>query len=158
MDGDLLEPLVDYLYSGQITISNDNVIGLLQAASLLLLPRLVEACGQFLSTVLDQSNCLDILTIATSLDFGDSLAKLEKDAIRYIQLHFEAIWRQLGSIIQQEEDDHEQQQEQEEESVAPAMDHRQLAKLLAADDLCADSEESVFHCVQNWMQQQKKRR
>ena len=149
MDQDILEPLVDYMYSGQITICNDNVIGLLQAASLLLLPRLVEACGHFLSAVLDQSNCLHILTIATSLDFGDSLAKLEKDAIRYIQLHFEDIWRQLGSIIQQEED-HEQE---ESVATAPAMDHRQLAKLLAADDLCADSEESVFHCVQNWMQQ-----
>ena len=33
------------------------------------------------------------------------------------------------------------------------MDRFQLSKLLNADDLCVDSEESVFSCVHYWLQQ-----
>ena len=34
VDGELLEPLVAYFYTGKIVISNDNVLGLLQGDSL----------------------------------------------------------------------------------------------------------------------------
>ena len=40
-----LEPIVNYLYTGVITINGDNVGSILSAASLLLLPRLVQ--GKF---------------------------------------------------------------------------------------------------------------
>ena len=40
-----LEPIVNYLYTGVITINGDNVASILSAASLLLLPRLVQ--GKF---------------------------------------------------------------------------------------------------------------
>lgn len=129
VESDVLEAVVLYFYSGQITISNDNVIGLLGAASLLLLPRLVEACGQFLSTCLDQSNCLHILAMATSHDFGDSLDALKTDAIRYIQLHFQSIY----------------------DNEDFPMDVNQLTKLLLSDDLCVDNEENVFACVTSWI-------
>ena len=41
-----LEPIVNYFYTGVITINGDNVGSLLSAASLLLLPRLVQ--GNFM--------------------------------------------------------------------------------------------------------------
>ena len=147
MEGQLLAPLVDYFYSGQITISNDNVMGLLHASSLLLLPSLVEACGQFLSNCLDESNCLDILAIATSHNFGDSFQQLERHAVRYIQLHFEAIWSRSPDTNEEE-----QLQRENDEDPFLKMDHLQLTKLLSADDLCADSEENVFQCLQRWLQ------
>ena len=34
VDGELLEPLVEYFYTGKIIISNDNVLGLLQGDTL----------------------------------------------------------------------------------------------------------------------------
>lgn len=37
-----LEPIVNYLYTGVITINGDNVGSILSAASLLLLPHLVQ--------------------------------------------------------------------------------------------------------------------
>ena len=41
---DVLDGFVDYFYTGRIAIDGDNVADLLNAASLCLLPKLVEAC------------------------------------------------------------------------------------------------------------------
>ena len=122
------------------------MIGLLQAASLLLIPNLVEACGSFLARCLDPSNCLTILATA-SADFGDSLVPLKKEAIRYIQLHFEDVWQQLAYDFEaspsvESEDDSEG---------AELMDHLHMTALLSSDDLCVQSEENVFTCLQNWL-------
>ena len=100
VESELLEPLVEYFYTGKISISSENVLILLQASSLLLLPCLVKACGQFLSINLDESNCLDILSIASTYNYGEGLVKLEADALRYIQLHFETIWRSVSLIVE----------------------------------------------------------
>ena len=94
MEAEILRPLIEYFYTGQIIISNDNVTDLLAAASQLLLPGLVEACGQFMADFcLNDSNCLRILAIASSQSFAGNLGWLEAEAMRYIQLHFEAIWQ-----------------------------------------------------------------
>ena len=94
MESEILKALIDFFYSGGISITNDNVLGLLAASSQLLLPNLVQACGQFLADFcLDEENCLRIFAIATSQNFAGNLGWLEAEAMRYIQLHFESIWQ-----------------------------------------------------------------
>ena len=94
MESEILKSLIDFFYTGEIRITNDNVIGLLTASSQLLLPNLVQACGQFLADFcLDEENCLRIFAIATSQNFAGNLGWLEAEAMRFIQLHFESIWQ-----------------------------------------------------------------
>ena len=94
MESEILKPLIDFFYTGEINITSDNVIGLLTASSQLLLPNLVQACGQFLADFcLDEENCLRIFAIATSQNFAGNLGWLEAEAMRFIQLHFESIWQ-----------------------------------------------------------------
>ena len=147
MEAEILRSLIDYFYTGQITLSNDNVIGILAAASQLLLPNLVEACGQFLADFcLDEANCLRILAIASSQSFAGNLGWLEAEAMRYIQLHFESIWQRPEFIGQTTEDENATDEEK-----CSKMDWMQLSKLLSADDLCVDSEENVYNCILRWL-------
>lgn len=59
-----LQILVAYVYSGQISISEDNVQTLLPAANLLQLTDVKEACSDFLKSQLHPSNCLGIRAFA----------------------------------------------------------------------------------------------
>ena len=43
-------------------------------------------------------------------------------------------------------------EEVDEDLAIPKMDCVQLGKLLNADDLCVDSEDSVFSCINFWLQ------
>jgi hypothetical protein len=146
---------VDYFYTGTIRITNDNVMSLLEAASLLLLPNLVQSCGRYLSNSLDVSNCLRILAIATSCTFGLGLEWLEEHAIRFSQLHFEAIWRSpefigRGATADSSEEERDVEENYDDEA-SFMLTSSQLTRLLEADDLCVDSEESVYYCVTRWV-------
>ena len=145
MEAELLQPLVDYFYTGSINIDDDNVMSLLEAASLLLLPKLVQACGKYLASRLEVDNCLKIHAVATSRDFGTDLDWLRGRIERFIQLHFEEVWK-TPEFIGCENIDDEAEVEDE-----PAIEVNQLARLLQADDLCVDSEESVFYCVDRYL-------
>ena len=99
IEAEILQPLVEYFYTGKITVTNDNVIGLLEATSLLLLPKVVEACGQFLANHIDEANSLKIWAIATSRNYC-GLQWLAGEALRFMQLHFESIWKEPEFILE----------------------------------------------------------
>lgn len=56
--------LIEYAYTGEITITPDNVQVLLPASSLLQIQEVREACCRFLMKQLDPTNCLGIRTFA----------------------------------------------------------------------------------------------
>lgn len=59
-----LNHLIEFAYSGRITISEDNVQSLLPVASLLQVASVREACCKFLLNQLHPSNCLGIRNFA----------------------------------------------------------------------------------------------
>lgn len=64
LDPAAVELLIHYAYTGQVTITTDNVQVLLPASSLLQLPEVREACCRFLLMQLDPTNCLGIRSFA----------------------------------------------------------------------------------------------
>uniref|UniRef100_A0AAY4E7W8 BTB domain-containing protein n=1 Tax=Denticeps clupeoides TaxID=299321 RepID=A0AAY4E7W8_9TELE len=64
MDGETLSILVDYIYTSEIEVSEDNVQVLLPAASLLQLLDVRQVCCEFLQAQLHPSNCLGIRAFA----------------------------------------------------------------------------------------------
>lgn len=62
--GDALKELVEYVYTSQIEITEENVQHLLPAASLLELSYVRESCCLFLQSQLHPSNCLGIRQFA----------------------------------------------------------------------------------------------
>ncbi|KAI2656731.1 Kelch-like protein 3 [Labeo rohita] len=64
VDGQTLLKLVDYIYTAEIEVSEDNVQVLLPAASLLQLMDVRQVCCDFLQTQLHPTNCLGIRAFA----------------------------------------------------------------------------------------------
>ncbi|XP_049587028.1 kelch-like protein 38 [Syngnathus scovelli] len=60
----ILNAVVDYVYTGQAAISEENVLPLTQAASMLHLAALFEACCAFLQDGLSPDNCLSMMRLS----------------------------------------------------------------------------------------------
>jgi kelch-like protein 2/3 len=84
VESSALQMLVAYVYSGQISISEDNVQTLLPAANLLQLMDVKEACSEFLKSQLHPSNALGIRAFADMHGCLDLLSATEE----FIQCHF----------------------------------------------------------------------
>ncbi|XP_029348144.1 kelch-like protein 2 [Acyrthosiphon pisum] len=64
LDSTILQLLVDYIYTGEIMVTKENVQALLPAANVLQLDYVNEVCAEFLQKQLDSSNCLGIKAFA----------------------------------------------------------------------------------------------
>ena len=64
VDGKLLELLIQYIYTGQICIDSENVLGILAATHHLELDEVKEFCFEFLENCMSTDNCITILIAA----------------------------------------------------------------------------------------------
>lgn len=67
IDPNALEALVNFAYSGKVTISTSNVQSLMMTASFLQLSRVREACAEFLMARLSATNVLGVKSFADQL-------------------------------------------------------------------------------------------
>lgn len=87
IDGSMLKNVVDYIYSGQIEINDDNVGQLIAAASGMELITLEKRCGEFWEAKLALGNCVEIFLNADRFLLND----LRTKALKYICDHFENV-------------------------------------------------------------------
>lgn len=59
------EIILDYLYTSEIVVDEDNIQNILQAADLLLLVELKQACCEYLLKCITAQNCLGIMDFAS---------------------------------------------------------------------------------------------
>ncbi|XP_045467646.1 kelch-like protein 5 [Harmonia axyridis] len=126
VNGDILQSVVNYCYTGTIEIREDNVESLLSTACLMQLNKVVEACSSFLANQLHPSNCFGIALFAEHLHCPTLL----QTARAYISEYF-------------------MQVVQNQEFLQLSLD--QMLILLAREDLNVISEEYIFHSVINWV-------
>ncbi|XP_046405539.1 ring canal kelch homolog isoform X2 [Ischnura elegans] len=132
-DSQALALLVEYIYSSEINVTEENVQILLPAANLLQLTDVRDACCDFLQTQLHPTNCLGIRAFADLHSCSDLLNRSES----YIERHFQQVV------------------ECEEFLALPAS---QVLKLVSSDRLVIPSEETVFECVMAWVFHDENRR
>lgn len=65
-----LKAIVDYVYTGAITITEDSVTSLLSTSNLLLIDAVKYNCEQFLKRRVNLTNCLNIRKIAGEFNEG----------------------------------------------------------------------------------------
>lgn len=127
VDHQALSLLVDYVYTAEILVTEDNVQSLLPAANLLQLMDVRDACCDFLQSQLHPTNCLGIRAFADLHGCLDLLTQAET----YIEQHF-------TEVVECEE--------------FITLTHQQVSKLICSDRLTVPSEEKVFECVISWVQ------
>ncbi|CAN9513916.1 unnamed protein product [Ophioblennius macclurei] len=74
----ILSSIIDYVYTGFISISMDIVLPLMQAASMLQYGRIFEACSSFLQEQLSPDNCLSMIRLSDIMNC-DSLRSKAKE-------------------------------------------------------------------------------
>eukprot|EP00102_Acyrthosiphon_pisum_P024204 XP_016661414.1 PREDICTED: kelch-like protein 2 [Acyrthosiphon pisum] len=126
LDSTILQVLIDYIYTGEIMVTKENVQGLLQAANILQLDFVKSVCAEFLQKQLDPSNCIDIKTFADLHDCTELLSSSEA----YIKQHFLEVAKDEHFLSLSSED---------------------LVKLISSSDLAVPFEEKVFECVIKWV-------
>uniref|UniRef100_A0A672SGQ1 Kelch-like protein 38 n=1 Tax=Sinocyclocheilus grahami TaxID=75366 RepID=A0A672SGQ1_SINGR len=79
---EVIECVVDYIYSGTITITMELVLPLMQAASMLHYGRLFEACSTFLQEQLNPENCLSMIRLSEILHCESLKERAKEMAVR----------------------------------------------------------------------------
>ncbi|XP_060833662.1 ring canal kelch homolog isoform X1 [Rhopalosiphum padi] len=126
LDSTALKLLVDFIYTAQIMVSEENVQVLLPAANLLQLHDVQDACCDFLQSQLHPTNCLGIKAFADLHGCMELLSSSES----YIQQHF-------SEVVEGDE--------------FLSLSSEQVVKLISSDELTVPSEEKVFECVICWV-------
>jgi len=127
VDSQALQILVDYVYTSEVEVTEENVQVLLPAANLLQLTDVRDACCEFLQSQLHPTNCLGIRAFADLHGCLDLLSSTES----YIERHF-------TEVLECDE--------------FYALTADQVARLISSDTITVPSEEKVFESVISWIQ------
>lgn len=123
-----LELLLDFSYTGQITITERNVEDLLSAADLLDFTYVKQSCANFLQDQLDPTNCLGMFYLGESYNCNG----LSEAAQSFLNENFKTV-AESGDILQ--------------------LDAKQLKVLLESDNLHVDNEGDILELVIKWTSQ-----
>nr|XP_033777261.1 kelch-like protein 21 isoform X1 [Geotrypetes seraphini] len=125
--------LLDFCYTGRVTVTQENVELLLQAADLLQFPSVKEACCAYLEQQLDVANCLEIQ------DFAEAYAcrGLAENTKRFILAHIV----ELARCKEFEK-----------------LPRKRILEYVSDDRLCVDKEETAYQIVLRWVKADLKRR
>ncbi|KAM6389468.1 kelch-like protein 30 isoform 1-T1 [Pluvialis apricaria] len=122
VDPGTLEMLLDFAYTGKVTINQGNVEGLMRTSSQLHFPTIQKACSRYLRQQMDATNCLGIC------EFGEShgCPEVSSKAWSFLQENFEAVSQQEEFLQLSKERlaiylSNDQLQVQEEQSLAEAV-------------------------------------
>ncbi|CAB3386730.1 Hypothetical predicted protein [Cloeon dipterum] len=128
-----LEALVNFSYSGRVTIDNNNVQSLMIGASFLQLHKVRDACASFLMGKLHPQNALGICNFADTL----SCMALVQAAEKFIQHHFAEVSVTAEYL---------------------SLPIQSISDLISSDQLHVASEETVFEAVIRWVKKDQPNR
>jgi len=133
IDPSAMETLVNFAYTGRVTISTSNVQNLMLGASFLQLTKVRDACADFLQNRLTPQNVLGIRSFAESLGSQSLVRSSEK----FVQKHFKPV-------------------SESEEFLAVGLN--EVSELMDREELHVASEEIVFLAVMRWIKQNTEER
>ena len=127
----ILGDLIEYIYTGDVTLEEENVVGLLNAACRYEIPALARPCCDWLSLQLDSHNAVGILWLARKSELKKYTKDLEEEAKAFIIANFTGVY---------------------EEVEFDELEYEDLKEIIQHDDLCVESEEDVFYAVAKWVE------
>ncbi|XP_029342500.1 kelch-like protein 3 isoform X6 [Acyrthosiphon pisum] len=133
LDSTVLQILLDYIYTGELIMTKENVQVLLPAANILHLDFVITACSEFLQKQLDASNCLGIRAFADLHNCTELLASSET-----------LIKKQFLEVVNSDE--------------FLSLSSDDVVKIISFNDLAVPYEEKVFESVIKWVKQDSDQR
>ncbi|KAM7407475.1 hypothetical protein PAMA_003280 [Pampus argenteus] len=133
LDPNIMEAIVNYMYSAEIDINDNNVQDIMTAANRFQIPSVFTVCVNYLQKKLTRKNCLAIYRLGLML----SCHRLAIAARDYIADRFETVAN-----------------DEEFFELAP----HELFAIVGADALNVEKEELVFETVMRWIRKDKEKR
>lgn len=133
LDPNVMEVVVNYMYSAEIDINDKNVQDILTIANRFQIPSVFTVCVNYLQKMLSKKNCLAIYRLGLMLNS----ARLAIAARDYIADRFETIAMDEDFL-----------------DLAPA----ELCAIIGADALNVGREELVFEALMRWIRKDKEKR
>lgn len=127
VDPESMAVIIDYCYSGRVTITESNVQRLYSAANMLQIEYIRKACSGFMTRRLDLSNCVGILKFADTYDNPE----LKENAKAFIARNFSQVCS-AGELCE--------------------LNLVQLKELLSLDTLDVDCEKKVCSAALQWLE------
>lgn len=127
VNADALAALVNFAYTSKVDINEENVQAITEAAAILQLPQIVEACSSVMTQLLTPGNCLGICDFA----HGHGCVDLKRTAEQFVMDCFVDV------------------SQGEEFCLLPL---NEVTNLLSSDILNVANEEQVFEAMLRWLQ------
>ena len=127
VDPEILILLVEYCYTRNILITEDNVGNIFTASKMLLFKEVTEACSQFIKYQIQPDNCLGIKFFAKAQDDTDYIASFTDS---YIFQHFAEVVKHEEFLELNKED---------------------LIDIIASDKIVLESEDQILDCILSWI-------
>lgn len=121
-----MRELLDYMFSGQIKLSEDTIQDIVQAADLLLLTDLKALCCEFLEGCIAHENCIGIRDFALHY----SLQHVYYIATEYLETHFRDVSHTEEFL---------------------ELGHEKLKEVISLEKLNVGSERYIFDAVVKWI-------
>lgn len=129
----IMKQLVDFAYTADISITQENAQQLLSAANLVQIHTIIQACCNFLEGEMDPSNCLGIHCFAEA----HICVELSEKAKQYVIEHFTEVAKQEEILL---------------------LPREKLIEFISQDCLNVQSEEIVFDAILRWVKHDNKHR
>ena len=126
IQADIFDAILDFIYTGKVEVSEDNVQQLLPASKMLQIEDIEVICCDFLKHELDSSNCVGIYTFSDA----HSCFNLSKSALDFIHRNFVEVSKQ-DEFLQ--------------------LTKTSLLQMLESEELKIESEEQVFEAAMRWV-------
>lgn len=133
LDPDIMEAIVNYMYSAEIDINDNNVQDILTVANRFQIPSVFTVCVNYLQKRLTKKNCLAVYRLGLMLNCH-RLAVAARD---YIADRFETVSKDEDFL-----------------GLAP----HELFAIIGADALNVEKEELVFETLMRWIRKDKEKR
>jgi N-acetylneuraminic acid mutarotase len=133
IDADAVESIVDYIYTTEIDLNEDNIEKILSAASILQVEAIIDKCVQFIQEHIDASNCLGVAALYERCNLSD----LYQKTLCYCYANFEKV------VCEKE---------------FSTIDESMLTHIISDDKLDVDGEKQVFQSIITWIKADEEQR
>ena len=133
VDCESMKAIVNFIYTGEISLTWSNVQPILQAANLMLVQSVKNACVRFLESRMSVRNCIGIQVIAETY----ACEELLEFAIQYMNRNFLNV--AAGDEFLN-------------------LSAKEMSVVLSSDEICVENEEKVYEALIFWIGHDQERR
>jgi len=129
---DTLRSLVDFMYHGELEVSEETAAEIMVAADLLLMVKVKDAICQFMQKIISAANCVFLAKLGDTY----SCSELQQSAKRFMKRNFEDVCRTEDFLELEIED---------------------VEELISSDSIYVETEETVVQAVLLWCNTDKRK-